>query len=245
MTEDTSKKRKTEDHRPPDEDIEVDDGPSDISGATKKRQKIKVEEDDVEIGHETSETRSDKADEMDTNVDGSRKKGAGESTKATAETASSKQTETEVDVPPRGEDPPVSKRDSSTKSPYETLCWTIIKNDGRPESLIKLVALKSLFSKQLPKMPKPYIARLVFDWRHISLVILSDDPKVKDTDKEVIGSICYRPFPEMRFAEIAFCAVNSDHQVQVSDYVILSHLSSVGVLVLTPSQSIIRDMAQS
>lgn len=101
------------------------------------------------------------------------------------------------------------------KNPYDQLRWTIVKNDGKPESLIKLVALKSLFAKQLPKMPRAYIARLVFDRRHVSLVILSDDPKVKDTDKEVIGSICYRPFPEMRFAEIAFCAVNSDHQVKV------------------------------
>jgi histone acetyltransferase len=101
------------------------------------------------------------------------------------------------------------------KNPYDSIRWTIIKNDGKSESLIKLVALKSLFAKQLPKMPRAYIARLVFDRRHISLVILSDDPKVKDTDKEVIGSICYRPFPEMRFAEIAFCAVNADHQVKV------------------------------
>ena len=103
----------------------------------------------------------------------------------------------------------------SKKNPYDLLRWTIVKNDGRPESLIKLVALKSLFAKQLPKMPKAYIARLVFERRHVSLVILSDDPRVKDTDKEVIGAICYRPFPEMRFAEIAFCAVNSDHQVKV------------------------------
>lgn len=100
------------------------------------------------------------------------------------------------------------------KNPYDSIRWTIVENDGKTESLIKLVALKSLFAKQLPKMPRAYIARLVFDRRHISLVILSDDPKVKDTDKEVIGSICYRPFPEMRFAEIAFCAVNSDHQVK-------------------------------
>ena len=75
--------------------------------------------------------------------------------------------------------------------------------------------LKSLFAKQLPKMPRTYIARLVFDRRHTSLAILSDDPATKDTDEEVIGSICYRAFPEMRFAEIAFCAVNASHQVKV------------------------------
>lgn len=111
--------------------------------------------------------------------------------------------------------PPPKPSGEPGKNQYKSIRWTIVKNDGKTDSLIKLVALKSLFAKQLPKMPRAYIARLVFDRRHISLVILSDDPKVKDTDKEVIGSICYRPFPEMRFAEIAFCAVNSDHQVKV------------------------------
>ena len=104
---------------------------------------------------------------------------------------------------------------SKTANPYDSLRWIVVTNDGKPDSLIKLVALKSLFAKQLPKMPRPYIARLVFDRRHTSLAILSDDPALKDCDEEVIGSICYRAFPEMRFAEIAFCAVNASHQVKV------------------------------
>lgn len=113
-----------------------------------------------------------------------------------------------------------TENDAETKSkdkssnPYDNLKYIMVRNDGKPESLIKLVALKSLFSRQLPKMPRTYIARLVFDRKHISLVILNDDPATKDTDEEVIGSICYRPFYEMRFAEIAFCAVNASHQVK-------------------------------
>lgn len=63
-------------------------------------------------------------------------------------------------------------------------------------------------------MPKEYIARLVFDRRHKSLALLSDDPSVKGGDDEVIGGICYRPYHEMRFAEIAFCAVSSLQQVK-------------------------------
>ena len=106
------------------------------------------------------------------------------------------------------------KKKDGSANPYDSLKYIMVRNDGKPESLIKLVALKSLFSRQLPKMPRPYIARLVFDRRHISLVILNDDPATKDTDEEVIGSICYRAFPEMRFAEIAFCAVNASHQVK-------------------------------
>ena len=99
-------------------------------------------------------------------------------------------------------------------NPYDCLKYDIVRNDGKPESLIKLVALKSLFSRQLPKMPRTYIARLVFDRKHTALVILNDDPATKNTDEEVIGSICYRPFYDMCFAEIAFCAVNASHQVK-------------------------------
>jgi hypothetical protein len=98
---------------------------------------------------------------------------------------------------------------------YDNLRYCIIENDGKPDSLVKLIGLKSLFSKQLPKMPRTYIARLVFDRRHKSLAILSDDPQHKGGDEEIIGAICYRGFYEMRFAEIAFCAVNSSHQVKV------------------------------
>lgn len=63
-------------------------------------------------------------------------------------------------------------------------------------------------------MPKEYIARLVFDRRHKSLALLSDDPNKKYTDEEIIGGICYRAYPEMRFAEIAFCAVSASQQVK-------------------------------
>jgi histone acetyltransferase len=103
---------------------------------------------------------------------------------------------------------------SSNKNPYESMRWIVVRNDGTPESMIKLVGLKSLFAKQLPKMPRAYIARLVFDRRHTSVAILSDNPAVKDSDEEIIGGICYRAFPDMRFGEIAFCAVNATHQVK-------------------------------
>ncbi|KAG7355101.1 bromodomain containing protein [Nitzschia inconspicua] len=106
------------------------------------------------------------------------------------------------------------KQNVPNGNPYDSLKYMMVTNDGKPESLIKLVALKSLFSKQLPKMPRAYIARLVFDRRHVSLAILNENPATKDTDEEVIGSICYRPFYDMKFAEIAFCAVNASHQVK-------------------------------
>ncbi|CAB9501435.1 Histone acetyltransferase GCN5 [Seminavis robusta] len=107
-----------------------------------------------------------------------------------------------------------NKKDGDSGNPYDKLRWITVTNDGEPANMIKLVGLKSLFSRQLPKMPRAYIARLVFDTRHESLAILSDDPTVKDSDDEIIGAICFRAFPEMRFAEIAFCAVSASHQVK-------------------------------
>jgi ribosomal protein S18 acetylase RimI-like enzyme len=114
------------------------------------------------------------------------------------------------------EDDPVPQEPSKHKSPtpYDSIRSCIVMNDGNHDNLVKLVGLKALFAKQLPKMPRPYIARLVFDRRHKSLAILSDDPQDKGGDEEIIGGICYRSFPAMRFAEIAFCAVNSSHQVK-------------------------------
>jgi histone acetyltransferase len=84
--------------------------------------------------------------------------------------------------------------------------YQMVINDGSHESGMKLIALKNIFSRQLPKMPKEYIVRLVFDNRHKSLAILRDD--------KIIGGICYRPYYEQRFGEIAFCAINSTEQVK-------------------------------
>ena len=106
-----------------------------------------------------------------------------------------------------------NKKNSS--NPYENIRHAIVTNNGDQENFVRLIGLKNLFAKQLPKMPKDYIVRLVFDRNHKSLAILSDDPAVKGTDEEIIGGICYRAYPEMRFSEIAFCAVNGNQQVKV------------------------------
>jgi hypothetical protein len=108
------------------------------------------------------------------------------------------------DIKSKDDDGLVNERSDPS---YQTMRYAIIENDGSPAALIKLVGLKSLYAKQLPKMPRAYIARLVFDRRHVSLAILSSDPSLRDTDEEIIGAICYRPFHEQRFAEIAFCTL--------------------------------------
>ena len=50
--------------------------------------------------------------------------------------------------------------------------FRVVNNDNTRESLIILTGLKCIFQKQLPKMPKDYIARLVYDRTHLSMAIV-------------------------------------------------------------------------
>jgi histone acetyltransferase len=59
--------------------------------------------------------------------------------------------------------------------------FRVVNNDGARESTIILTGLKCIFQKQLPKMPKDYIARLVYDRTHLSMAI------VKKPNMEVLG----------------------------------------------------------
>ncbi|TYZ60138.1 hypothetical protein PybrP1_005885 [[Pythium] brassicae (nom. inval.)] len=95
--------------------------------------------------------------------------------------------------------------------------FDVITNDGAPEHLIQLTTLKNIFARQLPKMPKEYIVRLVFDRNHRSMVILKNGT-------HVIGGICYRPFLPNHFAEIAFCAINAADQVKGYGTRLMNHL---------------------
>jgi hypothetical protein len=220
---DVSKKRKAE---------TVDDGPtsSDVADNNAKVAKVCDEENSVGVGFANNDDAQDAESQNNTE-----KKGEKDSTSKTKEndefegadgrlpTAETMSAKEENDEPQENghqetkedEDEEDEFADSLKDNPYDRLRYCIVENDGKPDSCVKLIGLKSLFSKQLPKMPRTYIARLVFDRRHKSLAILSDDPQHKGADEEIIGAICYRGFYEMRFAEIAFCAVNSSHQVKV------------------------------
>ncbi|KAK9812998.1 hypothetical protein WJX72_007034 [[Myrmecia] bisecta] len=87
------------------------------------------------------------------------------------------------------------------------MSFEYVVNDGQPNNSIWLIALKNIFSKQLPNMPKEYIARLVLDRRHRSVAIVK-------RGRAVVGGITYRPFHQQGFAEIAFCAVTANEQVK-------------------------------
>lgn len=91
-----------------------------------------------------------------------------------------------------------------------------VENDRQPRSLIILTGLKTLFQKQLPKMPREYITRLVYDSNSKSLAIIKHGYKV-------VGGICYRPFPQRGFAEIVFFATASVDQVKVIESHFMAH----------------------
>ncbi|KAF2465877.1 histone acetyltransferase GCN5 [Lindgomyces ingoldianus] len=95
--------------------------------------------------------------------------------------------------------------------------FRVVNNNSTSESTIILTGLKNLFQKQLPKMPKDYIARLVYDRTHLSLAIVK-------MPLEVIGGISFREFRNRNFAEIVFCAVSSDQQVKGYGAHLMAHL---------------------
>ncbi|CZR61519.1 probable histone acetyltransferase GCN5 [Phialocephala subalpina] len=95
--------------------------------------------------------------------------------------------------------------------------FRVVNNDGTRQSYIILTGLKCLFQKQLPKMPKDYIARLVYDRAHLSIAIVK-------MPLQVIGGISFREFRDRIFAEIVFCAVSSDQQVKGYGAHLMAHL---------------------
>lgn len=79
-----------------------------------------------------------------------------------------------------------------------------------------LLQLQNVFSIQLPRMPKEYITRLVFDPKHKNLALVKSG--------QVIGGICFRMFAQQGFTEIVFCAVTSNEQVKGYGTHLMNHL---------------------
>ncbi|KAI0305460.1 histone acetyltransferase GCN5 [Multifurca ochricompacta] len=77
----------------------------------------------------------------------------------------------------------------------------------------------TLFRKQLPVMPREYIARLVFDSNSKCLAICKRGYKV-------VGGICYRPFPHRGFAEIVFFATASISQEKGYGGLLMDHFKA-------------------
>lgn len=95
--------------------------------------------------------------------------------------------------------------------------FRVVNNDNTRESLIVLTGLKNIFQKQLPKMPREYISRLVYDRSHLSMAVVRKP-------LTVVGGITYRPFDNREFAEIVFCAISSTEQVRGYGAHLMNHL---------------------
>lgn len=137
-------------------------------------------------------------------------------------------------------------RDSKLKG--EEACGNIecrvISNDGQAANYVLLTALKNIFQKQLPKMPREYITRLIYDRSHKSLLILrpataeeqkklnfdSEDEGVLDAEVRkvlkmvVVGGITYKGFFDRGFIEIVFCAISSTEQVKGYGSYLMNHM---------------------
>lgn len=95
--------------------------------------------------------------------------------------------------------------------------FRVVNNDDTRENLMVLTGLKNIFQKQLPKMPREYIARLVYDRSHLSMAVVRKP-------MTVVGGITYRPFNNREFAEIVFCAISSTEQVRGYGAHLMNHL---------------------
>ncbi|KAL2755769.1 hypothetical protein ACRALDRAFT_2027453 [Sodiomyces alcalophilus JCM 7366] len=128
---------------------------------------------------------------------------------------------TELDSKPQEKQPlkriPFPEKPAVIEERNGEIEFRVVNNDNERESLIILTGLKCIFQKQLPKMPKDYIARLVYDRTHLSIAIVKKP-------LEVVGGITYRPFKGRQFAEIVFCAISSDQQVKGYGAHLMSHL---------------------
>eukprot|EP01022_Parablepharisma_sp_SALTPOND_P000764 TRINITY_DN105014_c0_g1_i1.p6 TRINITY_DN105014_c0_g1~~TRINITY_DN105014_c0_g1_i1.p6 ORF type:complete len:551 (-),score=82.26 TRINITY_DN105014_c0_g1_i1:14827-16479(-) len=104
------------------------------------------------------------------------------------------------------------KRDVGAKNEEDKglIDFPVYKNDGTIPAMRALIDLKNIIAKQLPKMPKEYITRLIMDRNHEAMLIV----KKATTPVKVIGGVVYRPFEKCKFVEIAFLAITSLEQVK-------------------------------
>jgi len=89
-------------------------------------------------------------------------------------------------------------------------------NNATGQTLEWLLQMQNVVSRQLPRMPKDYIAKFIFDIYHRSLVLVKKNV--------VVGGICYRMFPSQGFTEIVFLAVTSLEQVRGYGTHLMNHL---------------------
>ncbi|KER19080.1 hypothetical protein T265_12020 [Opisthorchis viverrini] len=118
-----------------------------------------------------------------------------------------------------------ARREESTGNIEFHIVNNSLNHNQPPQTYIWLLELLNVFALQLPRMPKEYIARLVFDPKHKNLILL----KVSEAgEKHAIGGISFRMFPSQGFTEIVFCAVIFNEQVKIISCLIERRKDSLG-----------------
>ncbi|TGZ46564.1 hypothetical protein CRM22_011083 [Opisthorchis felineus] len=119
-----------------------------------------------------------------------------------------------------------ARREESTGNIEFHIVNNSLNHNQTPQTYIWLLELLNVFALQLPRMPKEYIARLVFDPKHKNLILL----KVSEAgEKHAIGGISFRMFPSQGFTEIVFCAVIFNEQVKGYGTQMMNHLKDYHV----------------
>ena len=95
---------------------------------------------------------------------------------------------------------------SLMKGADSELSFEVITNDDLEMSWKGLIDCKVLFGRQLPRMPKDYMVRLLFDKRHFCFRMLKEG--------KLLGACCFRPFAGVKVFEIVFLAVSAGEQVK-------------------------------
>uniref|UniRef100_A0A0N5A2K7 Histone acetyltransferase n=1 Tax=Parastrongyloides trichosuri TaxID=131310 RepID=A0A0N5A2K7_PARTI len=73
-----------------------------------------------------------------------------------------------------------------------------------------LSQFEKVVNTALPNMGKDYVNKVVFDFRHKSIIVCSKPTAIKK--EQVIAGICFREFKLRGFIEIVFCVVQLKHQ---------------------------------
>lgn len=97
-------------------------------------------------------------------------------------------------------------------------------NDGTQDAIRWLIGLKNIYSKQLPNMPREYIARLVLDRNHRSVALVRRAREGRMCWAEPVGGITYRRFGPQGLGEISFCAITADEQVKGFGTRLMNHV---------------------
>ena len=99
-----------------------------------------------------------------------------------------------------------SRRASQYRKLKNSVNYRVIKNDHTKQSLISLLGVRNLISRCLHRMPANYISSIVYNQDHTSI-------GGYNTHDELISCITFKPFSYRDFAELVFCVVKPEEQV--------------------------------